>query len=64
MIMVVAKIGEHSILGLKWDIQKDELKLPCESVVEQEVLSRRSLLSEVAKMYDPLGFVSPTILPV
>ena len=56
--------SNHSILGLKWNVQTDELGIPCSIPDDSQVPTRRSLLSMAAKVYDPLGIVSPVLLPV
>ena len=49
-----------SLLGLGWDKDKDELsaKFPTEQVQP----TKRGILSKLAKVYDPLGLVSPVTL--
>jgi hypothetical protein len=54
----------HSILGVQWKIQSDEILLPSVVPDSNTVPTRHSLLSMAAKVYDPLGIVSPAILPV
>ena len=52
--------SKTSLLGLGWDIEKDELKVkfPTEEVQP----TKRGVLSKLAKVYDPLGLVSPVTL--
>ena len=52
--------SKSSLLGLGWDIKKDELKVnfPTEEVQP----TKRGVLSKLAKVYDPLGLVSPVTL--
>lgn len=55
---------EHSTLGLKWEVQSDEIGFPCFLPDVEETPSRRTLLSVIARVYDPLGVVSPATLPI
>ena len=54
----------HSILGLKWNVLKDELAIPSSCQNVSKAPTRRSLLSAAAQVYDPLGIVCPVLLPV
>lgn len=51
---------KDSLLGVGWDKNKDVLsvKFPTEEVRP----TKRGVLSKLAKVYDPLGLVSPVIL--
>lgn len=56
-------LGEQPIeraLGVKWGVASDHLQFRV--VVNECPLSRRGVLSTVASIYDPLGFVAPFIL--
>ena len=55
-----AKGNESKILGLPWDKQNDTLQVvyPQESTES----TKRGVLANLAKVYDPLGLVSPTTL--
>ncbi|XP_038549580.1 uncharacterized protein LOC119883123 [Micropterus salmoides] len=56
-------LGEFHIeraLGVQWCIETDEFKFRV--VVKESPLTRRGVLSTVASVYDPLGFVAPFIL--
>ena len=54
----------HSILGLIWNVETNELGIPCSISDDSQAPTRQSLLSVAAKVYDPLGIVSPVLLPV
>ncbi|KAL4008074.1 hypothetical protein ACER0C_001926 [Sarotherodon galilaeus] len=49
-------------LGVQWCVESDTLKFRV--LVESKPLTRRGLLSMVSTIYDPLGILSPLILPV
>lgn len=48
-------------LGVKWDTDTDELTFAV--VKNDKPLTRRGILSVVCSLFDPLGLVSPFILP-
>ena len=50
---------EGKLLGLPWNRERDTLSIEMSAA---ECSSKRSVLSELAKIYDPLGLVSPTTL--
>ena len=49
-------------LGVQWDIHSDKFKFRIS--VKERPATRRGILSVMSSVYDPLGFVSPLILPV
>uniref|UniRef100_A0A914KSR6 Integrase n=2 Tax=Meloidogyne incognita TaxID=6306 RepID=A0A914KSR6_MELIC len=55
--------SEAKVLGMNWDTLKDDLGVqwPKESV--QPRSTRRTVLSALAGIFDPLGLISPAILP-
>ncbi|XP_011858971.1 PREDICTED: uncharacterized protein LOC105556483, partial [Vollenhovia emeryi] len=50
------------ILGLKWLPQEDVFTFSTSSISHQEQFTKRRVLSEVAQIFDPLGFVSPIVI--
>ena len=52
-------LPEGSTLGLKWNIERDCF---CFRVNVASAKTRREILSVVASLYDPLGFVAPVTL--
>ena len=48
------------VLGINWNVTKDEFQVSTEVKINSGVLTRRKMLSTIASMYDPLGLVSPT----
>ena len=54
------KPGETSLLGVPWDKKKDTIKVNFPDSLKE--ITRRSVLGNIAKIYDPLGIVSPTTL--
>ena len=53
------------VLGLKWQLSKDtlQIELPL-SDHPQKDLTKRLVLSKVAKVFDPLGLISPVLVPL
>ena len=53
--------SEAKLLGLSWDKSQDTLSVTTNK--EEPASTKRGALSQLAKVYDPLGLVSPTTLP-
>jgi len=53
--------SETKLLGLPWDKSQDTLSVV--TIREEHATTKRGALSQLAKVYDPLGLVSPTTLP-
>ncbi|XP_069105757.1 uncharacterized protein [Argopecten irradians] len=49
----------HRSLGLEWDMSTDNFIFDMEVKASDKPLTRRSMLSELNSIYDPLGFVAP-----
>lgn len=47
-------------LGLLWDVESDHFRLSVN--LKDQPATRRGILSTVASLYDPLGFVAPVLL--
>ena len=54
------KKQQTKLLGLPWDKSKDSLSVTLEQ--EEHSTTKRTVLSQLAKIYDPLGLVSPMTL--
>ena len=58
------KIGDTSVeqaLGIQWCLNNDTFQF--DITLKESSLTRRGVLSMVASIYDPLGFLSPVVLP-
>ena len=55
-----AKQGETKLLGMPWNKEEDTIAVTFPSPLEQP--TKRDLLGSLARIYDPLGLVSPTTL--
>lgn len=55
--------NEHTqkTLGLQWDYLKDVLQFHIPEEKIEKRVTKRSILSDVCKIYDPLGFLGPII---
>ncbi|KAL0838847.1 hypothetical protein ABMA28_016875 [Loxostege sticticalis] len=49
-------------LGLHVDIKNDCFTMSCPNNFDNDVVTKRSILSYIARFYDPMGFVSPIIV--
>jgi hypothetical protein len=49
-------------LGVQWEIHSDKFKFKIS--IRERPATRRGILSVMSSIYDPLGFVSPLILPI
>ena len=58
--------GSHEkVLGLAWDVEKDEFIFEFSKLAEaakNTTLTKRSLLSLLASLFDPLGWIGPIII--
>ena len=55
-----SELPMQSVLGVKWNIETDAFSFNV--VLHDKAATRRGILSMVASVYDPLGFLSPYIL--
>lgn len=54
------KIGEQTkILGLLWDTASDAFQYRLPSTDERKKVTKRSILAQIAQIYDPLGWLRP-----
>jgi hypothetical protein len=49
------------ILGHVWDKQEDTLEFEAATMPDNQPVTKRSMLSRLGRVYDPLGMVSPTM---
>lgn len=54
--------GHTSVLGLKWITTTDEFTYIVKCAKIEEKLTKRSILSKIGQLYDPVGFLTPVIV--
>ncbi|XP_044597973.1 uncharacterized protein LOC123274432 [Cotesia glomerata] len=57
-------IEDNSIktLGLQWDASKDVIEYKIREPILSDKVTKRTILSSIAKIFDPLGLLSPIIV--
>lgn len=58
----IGPIPEKSVLGMKWKPGLDELSIRIDTLPSEEINTKRQIISEIAKLYDPAGIVGPVIV--
>ena len=55
---------KEKVLGLQWDVQSDEISLKCDqmTVDSTSTLTKRTVLSRINKVFDPLGLVAAVLI--
>ena len=54
---------EHKLLGVNWNSQEDAIYIEVDmEILESNKITRRFMLKETAKPFDPIGLVQPFIL--
>nr|CAD2188322.1 unnamed protein product [Meloidogyne enterolobii] len=54
-------LKETKIFGIKWNLEKETLSIEFPKI--ENFKTKRQLLSTIAKVYDPLGLISPALIP-
>ena len=54
--------ADSCILGMQWNQCQDTFQFLCKLDTEPHVVSKRIILSEVAKLFDPLSLLGPVIV--
>eukprot|EP00112_Aurelia_sp_Birch-Aquarium-sp1_P019774 Seg496.1 transcript_id=Seg496.1/GoldUCD/mRNA.D3Y31 product="hypothetical protein" protein_id=Seg496.1/GoldUCD/D3Y31 len=61
------KPEESKVLGMIWNSKSDELAYDFDAMLgssEKEQVTKRDVLATTAKIFDPLGLISPVIVPL
>ena len=64
---VINEDEEHKVLGITWNHKTGELIMCFDKIVEMAEtlpLTKRTMLKITASVYDPLGWISPTVIPM
>ena len=53
------------VLGLKWNLEEDTIQLQQKPVTlpEEKPCTKRQVLSSLSSVFDPIGFISPVVVP-
>lgn len=62
VIINLDKQGDTKTLGLHWNCNNDVLRYSTDHIQRQKLITKRSILSAIAQLYDPLGLVSPAVI--
>ena len=54
--------SEHKLLGLNWSPDSDELHFSTQISENSSSITKRKVLSLIAKLYDPMGFLAPVTI--
>ena len=49
------------ILGHTWDKKEDTLEINIQKPAEEKTVTKKTILSQLGSIYDPLGILSPTM---
>lgn len=58
----LSKECESRILGIRWNPVTDSLHFPVERRLSGGRITKRTILSEISKLFDPLGLIGPIIM--
>lgn len=58
----IGPIDQSKVLGIKWQVSTDEFVFDCAPLLEQQCTTRRSMLSCVSSLFDPIGLIAPVIV--
>ena len=50
------------VLGMRWSAQLDSFSFDCVSIPDGLIVTKRVVLSFIARLFDPLGFVTPFVM--
>lgn len=52
----------QSVLGVNWDSRNDSLGMKAVHFDSENLVSKRHILSNISKIFDPMGFLQPLII--
>ncbi|XP_023309862.1 uncharacterized protein LOC111691384 [Anoplophora glabripennis] len=61
-VMQLGAKEQTKTLGLYWVFKSDVLKYNIRSVSESKILTKRKILSDISRIFDPLGLLSPCVI--
>ncbi|XP_055843101.1 uncharacterized protein LOC129909944 [Episyrphus balteatus] len=60
--IVFQEDDKASILGLKWLLDRDQFTFVVKTPISEDIMTKRKVVSYVAQLYDPNGFLSPVTI--
>ncbi|XP_018376357.1 PREDICTED: uncharacterized protein LOC108769714 [Trachymyrmex cornetzi] len=60
--LVIDKAGALKTLGISWSASNDMLTYSVRSIDRTRRITKRTVISEIARIFDPLGILGPVIL--
>ncbi|XP_039311166.1 uncharacterized protein LOC120359023 [Solenopsis invicta] len=60
--VVISDNVDTNILGINWHPKTDTLHFSYEPDQSHKVMSKRTILSDISRLFDPLGLLGPTIV--
>lgn len=55
--------GLIKTLGLSWNMGDDVLKYTVQLLPSSDIITKRKILADVQKLFDPLGWLAPALIP-
>lgn len=55
-------VSEGKVLGLRWTPNTDDLFLRIDPGSTMDIVTKRQIVSEIARLYDPCGYIAPVIV--
>lgn len=62
LVTIDKDAADSSVLGLRWNPADDVFKYKISTTNQNEKITKRRVVSNIAKLYDPNGYVSPVII--
>ena len=60
-VKVIKPAMMSKALGIIWEVSEDQFHYVSKHTVDQSTVTRRSILQQVASLYDPLGLILPVV---
>ena len=62
-IQTISEVGEYTkTLGIEWNVSTDEFRLTVTEFSPDAIVTKRSIASDIAKVFDIMGWFSPAII--
>ncbi|CAH2103260.1 unnamed protein product [Euphydryas editha] len=60
--LTIESDGMMKVLGIKWNRLTDNFEYVVNLINTKEPITKRTILSEIARLYDPIGWISPVVI--